>query len=229
VVRQHAKQGTRQTAHRHGEIQSESAPKQLKLARSLRVAMALRELNVFATAARTIDEAVSSVYVEEKAVDGMAGLASVKQPELDAVEWMRLHGNAITTLEQKLIAPNLTYLDVSSNNLTILDGALLSNLPKLAVLDVSSNVISNVVHVGGLTALTSLRLACNALESLDWLFGFHSTRHRLQRLDVCGNMVRQGDCVHACLQLTAKLRAALDADSRFDGHLSCLKWLSPSV
>jgi Leucine-rich repeat (LRR) protein len=163
----------------------------LRLPNLVKAAMALHELNVFATAARSIDEAVSSVYVDEKATEDSVGLPSLKQPDLAAVEWMRLHGNAISTLEQKLFAPNLTYLDVSSNDIRILDGALLTNLPKLAVLDVSSNQISNVIHVSGLTTLTSLRLACNALESLDWLFGFHSSRHRLQRLDVCGNMVSE--------------------------------------
>lgn len=146
--------------------------------------MSLHELNVFATAARSIDEAVRSVRVESE--DAKCALEPL---DVGGVDSITLHGNDIQSLAHGLRAPNLTYLNLSSNSISTLDGSLLATLPQLTVLDLSANFISKVEGLAGLTTLTVLRLACNQLASLDWLAAFHSSSHRLQKLDVAGNDV----------------------------------------
>lgn len=145
-----------------------------------------RELNVYCTAARTIDEAILSVVIE--VLDPPP--AHLEAVDLSSVESIRLHGNQITSLAHSLHAPNLTSLNLSSNDITVLDGAALASLPQLMVLDLSSNAISRVVGLTPLTALTELCLRGNQLQDINWLAAFHDTVHRLQKLDVRGNYVR---------------------------------------
>lgn len=112
---------------------------------SLAHRMALTELNVFATAATSIDEAVSSVFIEattdEQRIVGARGCEPVDVTPCEAIN---LHGNCIRSLAHSLHAPNLTSLNLSSNNIEALDGSLLAALPRLAALDLSSNAISKI-------------------------------------------------------------------------------------
>jgi Leucine-rich repeat (LRR) protein len=171
----------------------------------------MREVAVFATAAQSIDDALSAVVAFRSPSDrkvasssgtamAAAGRASgdsgggvaewhVSKVDPAVVESVILHGNDIQSLAGALPLPALTTLNLSSNAITMLDGSLLARFPRLATLDLSVNRISKIEGLGALTSLVSLRLAGNLLSSLDWLEAFHSPRHRLQCLDVTGNQV----------------------------------------
>ena len=165
----------------------------------------MKEVVVFATAARSIDEALGAVVTFRPApstqshvpgggravagLDGGAGAGGPSKLDTTVVESVILHGNDIQSLDCKLPLSQLMHLNLSSNAITVLDGSLLGRFPRLATLDLSSNRVCKVEGLGALTSLVSLRLAGNVLSSLDWLDAFHGPRHRLQTLDVSGNQV----------------------------------------
>lgn len=98
---------------------------------------------------------------------------------------------------------NLTSLLLNQNGLTALPGPALSRLTKLKVLDVSGNQLTSVPEqIVALTALTTLNLANNAIESLPVLDELKNLAH----VDLGGNQLKELSFLcHENLSLLATL------------------------
>lgn len=62
--------------------------------------------------------------------------------------------------------PNLTYLDVSGNNLS--DISSIVALKNVSTLDISGNSVEDAAPIGELTSLTSLNIAANKISGIKW-------------------------------------------------------------
>ena len=62
--------------------------------------------------------------------------------------------------------PNLTYLDISGNNLS--DISSIVALRSISTLDISGNAIEDAAPIGELTSLTSLNIAANKISTVKW-------------------------------------------------------------
>jgi hypothetical protein len=147
-----------------------------------------------------VNVAAGSAVPDRTARGAAATPAPLRSVDVSAAESVILHGNAIASLANSLLrSSRLTHLNLSANALTDVDASPLGELPRLAVLDLSSNRIERVTGMAALTALTTLRLAGNRVTSLAWLHDMHSDRHSLQHLDVTGNRVCVCVCVYVCV------------------------------
>lgn len=77
--------------------------------------------------------------------------------------------------------PNLTYLDISGNNLS--DISSIVALRSISTLDISGNAIEDAAPIGELTSLTSLNIAANKISTVKWCSSLTS----LTSLTVGGN------------------------------------------
>ena len=75
--------------------------------------------------------------------------------------------NQIRTLGQSLLGVEITYIDISCNKISSLDG--LQNAKKLNTLIASQNEIEDLKALSELTELRILRLGCNRIESVEQL------------------------------------------------------------
>ncbi|KAL4705497.1 hypothetical protein ACJJTC_017357 [Scirpophaga incertulas] len=100
---------------------------------------------------------------------------------------LNLSGNAISTLSRELHLPNIQKLDLSYNQISLVESDAFYNMTTLQKLDLSNNQISNVYRemFKGLVNLERLVLAQNhisvlALGTFDYLVG-------LKQLDITEN------------------------------------------
>ncbi|CAH0399672.1 unnamed protein product [Chilo suppressalis] len=100
---------------------------------------------------------------------------------------LNLSGNAISTLSRELHLPNLQKLDLSKNQISLVESDAFYNMTSLQRLDLSNNQISNVYKemFKGLVNLERLMLAQNhismlAVGTFDYLIG-------LKQLDITDN------------------------------------------
>ncbi|CAH0587140.1 unnamed protein product [Chrysodeixis includens] len=100
---------------------------------------------------------------------------------------LNLSGNAISTLSRELYLPNLQKLDLSRNQITLIESDAFYNMTSLQRLDLSYNQISNVYKemFKGLTNLERLILSQNHISAMatgtfDHLIG-------LKQLDITDN------------------------------------------
>ena len=96
------------------------------------------------------------------------------------------------SLSNRLALPSLKELDVSSNNIDILDGRHLASFPSLQRLDLSANRVSTVKNIESISRLQMLYLPYNVISSLEWLEGLkHRHAPRLEVLDLRDNAIEE--------------------------------------
>ncbi|TRY72380.1 hypothetical protein TCAL_04746 [Tigriopus californicus] len=115
---------------------------------------------------------------------------------------------------------NLSSLLLNQNGITSLSGPALSHLTKLKVLDVSGNQLTAIPdQISALTALTTLNLANNAIESMPVLKELKSLAH----VDLGGNQLKDLSFIcHEDLSLLATLVVAKNRLEALDPNLAKL-------
>lgn len=135
------------------------------------------ELHLYGADVRSLGELVASL-------PDPSALAALEALNLHAGRVSRIDGEALAPL-----APRLTSLNLSSNELTSMAGV--GALVSLTALDLSSNRIRRIEGLSALPRLAVARLAHNAIELLSGLASLRAGP--LRELDLRGNSV---DALH---------------------------------